>query len=92
MYENKCINLLTAGKFYFPFFLLCQTFCFFFFVIPAKEEKVLYSNKNIDKRYPNHIQFIDEILDFVKLFTVCINIKNYTGHKNLYCMSTGNQK
>ena len=51
MYENKCINLLTAGKFYFLFSYSASlfVFVFVFFVIPAKEEKVLYSNKNLIK-------------------------------------------
>lgn len=40
--------------------------------------------KILIKDIQNHIQFINENLEFVKLFKVYIIIKNYTGHKNSY--------
>lgn len=51
MYDNKCINLVNAGNFYFPFSYSASLFVFVFFYT-SKKRKEYYIVKNIDKRYP----------------------------------------
>lgn len=91
MYDNKYTNLVTAGNFHFPFSYSASLFSsFVFLVIPAQREKKKYYIviKIWKKEYTNHIQLINQILEFVKLLQVCIIIKKYSGHKYSHCLPT----